>query len=109
MAFSNRSGSIMMSGFRGVIADNAGYEPDGKQSMDSTTIEQMIRAGLPDAQVEVSGADGVHFEAVVISPSFRDMPTLKRHRMVYATLGPLMGNEIHALGLRTLTPEEQDA
>lgn len=75
--------------------------------MDSTTIEQMIRDGLPDAQVEVSGADGVHFEAVVVCPSFRGLPTLKRHRMVYATLGRLMGQEIHALGLRTLTPEEQ--
>jgi acid stress-induced BolA-like protein IbaG/YrbA len=74
--------------------------------MDSKTIEQMISTGLKDAQVTVSGDDGVHFEAVVISPSFRDLPTLKRHRMVYATLGPLMGNEIHALGLRTLTPEE---
>ena len=66
----------------------------------------MISAGLPGARVEVSGADGVHFEAVVICPSFAGLPTLKRHRMVYATLGSLMGNEIHALGLRTLTPEE---
>jgi acid stress-induced BolA-like protein IbaG/YrbA len=74
--------------------------------MDSKTIEQMISAGLPDAKVIVSGEDGVHFEAVVISPSFSGMPTLKRHRMVYATLGALMGNEIHALGLRTQTPEE---
>jgi len=74
--------------------------------MDSKTIEQMISAGLPDAQVVVSGDDGVHFEAVVISPSFDGLPTLKRHRMVYATLGALMGNEIHALGLRTQTPEE---
>jgi acid stress-induced BolA-like protein IbaG/YrbA len=69
----------------------------------------MIRDGLPDSQVQVSGDDGVHFEAVVISPSFAGLPTLKRHRMVYATLGKLMGHEIHALGLRTLTPEEQSA
>ena len=74
--------------------------------MDSKTIEQMIAAGLPDAQVAVSGDDGVHFEAVVISPSFSGLPTLKRHRMVYATLGALMGNEVHALGLRTQAPEE---
>jgi acid stress-induced BolA-like protein IbaG/YrbA len=77
--------------------------------MDTTTIEQMIRAGLPDAQVEVSGADGVHFEAVVVSTSFGGLPTLKRHRLVYATLGRFMGNEIHALGLRTLTPDEHGA
>ena len=75
--------------------------------MDSPTIEQMIRDGLPDAEVRVTGDDGVHFEAVVISPSFSGLPTLRRHRMVYATLGKLMGNEIHALGLTTLTPEER--
>ncbi len=74
--------------------------------MDSATIEQMIREGLPDAEVSVSGDDGVHFEATVISPSFEGQMTLKRHRMVYATLGSLMGHEIHALGLRTLTPDE---
>ena len=74
--------------------------------MDSATIEQMIRDGLPDAEVRVSGEDGVHFEAVVVSPSFAGLPTIKRHRMVYATLGRFMGNEIHALGLRTQTPEE---
>ena len=74
--------------------------------MDSATIEQLIRDGMPQAEVTVSGDDGVHFEAVVVSESFRGMPTIKRHRMVYATLGKLMGNEIHALGLRTETPEE---
>ena len=75
--------------------------------MDSTTIEQMISAGLPNATVRVSGNDGVHFEAVVVSPEFAGRATLQRHRMVYATLGTLMGNEIHALGLKTLSPEEQ--
>lgn len=72
--------------------------------MDSKMIEQMISAGLPDAEVTVSGDDGVHFEALVISPSFAGKTTLQRHRMVYATLGKLMGNEIHALGLRTELP-----
>lgn len=74
--------------------------------MDSTTIAQMIREGLPDADVEVTGEDGVHFEAVVKSPSFAGKTTLARHRMVYATLGELMGREIHALGLKTELPDE---
>ncbi len=74
--------------------------------MDSITIEQMIRAGLPDAQVSVTGADGVHFEAEVISASFAGKSTLQRHRMVYATLGELMGREIHALALRTDVPAD---
>ena len=74
--------------------------------MDSTTIAQIILKGLPDADVTVSGDDGVHFEAVVRCAAFAGKPTLARHRMVYATLGELMGNEIHALGLRTELPED---
>jgi acid stress-induced BolA-like protein IbaG/YrbA len=77
--------------------------------MDSTRIEQMIRAGLPDAEVSVKGADGVHFEAHIISAAFAGKSTLQRHRMVYATLGELMGREIHALGLRTELPDSKDA
>ncbi len=73
--------------------------------MDSTTIAQMILAGLPGAEVTVTGDDGVHFEAVVRSAEFAGKTTLARHRMVYATLGELMGNEIHALGLRTELPD----
>jgi len=76
--------------------------------MDTTSIEQMIQAGLPDAKVAVTGDDGVHFEAHVVSPSFTGKSTLQRHRLVYATLGKLMGNEIHALGLRTETPQESN-
>ena len=75
--------------------------------MDSATIEQLIRSGLPDADVSVSGADGVHFEARIVSPSFAGKSTLQRHRMVYATLGEHMGREIHALGLRTELPGEK--
>ena len=75
--------------------------------MDSTTIAQMILKGLPGADVTVSGDDGVHFEAVVLCETFAGKSTLARHRMVYATLGKLMGNEIHALGLRTELPEKQ--
>ena len=68
----------------------------------------MIRKGLPNAEVAVSGDDGVHFEAVVRCASFAGKPTLARHRMVYATLGELMGHEIHALGLLTELPEQKD-
>ncbi|MCK9538374.1 BolA family protein [Dokdonella sp.] len=74
--------------------------------MDPSSIEQLIRQGLPEAHVVVQGADGVHFEALVVSPAFSGKLPLARHRMVYATLGELMGGAIHALSLRTLTPEE---
>ena len=74
--------------------------------MDSSTIEQMIRQGLPDAEISVTGADGVHFEARIISTEFCGKTTLQRHRMVYATLGELMGREIHALSLQTELPDK---
>ncbi len=74
--------------------------------MDTQTIHHLIQHGLPDAEISVEGADGVHFEARVVSPAFAGKLPLARHRMVYATLGEHMGNAIHALSLRTLTPEE---
>ncbi len=74
--------------------------------MDPSRIKSLIEQGLPGARVEVAGADGVHFEARVISDAFAGQLPLARHRLVYATLGALMGNEIHALSLKTLTPDE---
>ena len=77
--------------------------------MNPGTIKQMIEAGLPGAQVDVRGEDGVHFEARVVSAAFAGKLPLARHRLVYATLGDRMGGEIHALALKTLTPEEAAA
>ncbi|MEY2866112.1 MAG: BolA family protein [Gammaproteobacteria bacterium] len=74
--------------------------------MSPETIAQMIQAGLPGAQVEVFGDDGVHFEALIVHEAFAGKLPLARHRMVYATLGDKMGGEIHALALKTLTPAE---
>ena len=74
--------------------------------MDAATIADLIQRGLPDARVEVEGADGVHFEARVVSAAFAGKLPLARHRMVYATLGERMGGEIHALALKTVTPAE---
>ncbi len=74
--------------------------------MDSLTVQNLIQQGMPEAKVEVHGPDGVHFEALVVSPVFAGKLPLARHRLVYATLGELMGGAIHALSLRTLTPEE---
>jgi len=71
------------------------------------TIRDLILAGLPGAEVVVHGDDGAHFEAEVVHAGFAGKPTLARHRMVYAALGALMGREIHALALRTITPDER--
>jgi len=69
-------------------------------------IKHLIMQGLPAAEVSVSSNDGTHFEAEVIASSFNGKPPLARHQMVYATLGERMGRDIHALSLRTLTPDE---
>ena len=74
--------------------------------MDANRIRDLIQSGLPDAEISVQGDDGVHFEARVVSTAFTGKLPLARHRMVYATLGDLMGGAIHALALKTLTPEE---
>lgn len=80
--------------------------PEETQKMDSSSVQSLIQKGMPEAKVEVNGPDGVHFEALVVSAAFAGKLPLARHRMVYATLGDLMGGAIHALSLRTLTPEE---
>ena len=74
--------------------------------MDAETIRKLIESGLPGARADVQGDDGVHFEATVVAEAFRGKLPLARHRMVYATLGELMGGAIHALSLKTLTPDE---
>ena len=74
--------------------------------MDADTIRRMIEDGLPGARARVQGDDGVHFEATVVAEAFRGKLPLARHRMVYATLGELMGGAIHALALKTVTPDE---
>ncbi len=76
--------------------------------MDASTVQNLIQRGMPEATVDVQGPDGVHFEALVVSPAFAGKLPLARHRLVYATLGDLMGGEIHALSLRTLTPDEYE-
>jgi len=73
--------------------------------MQPEDIKQMIEHGLPGARVSVTG-DGHHFEAEVIASEFAGKSTLQQHQIVYRTLGNKMGNEIHALSLRTLTPGE---
>ncbi len=77
-----------------------------KGTLDAETIRKLIETGLPGAEVQVQGDDGVHFEASVVSEAFRGKLPLARHRLVYATLGELMGGAIHALALKTVTPEE---
>lgn len=74
--------------------------------MTAEEIENLIRAGLPGAEVRVRTEDNVHYAAAVIAAAFAGLRPLQRHQLVYRTLGELMGGEIHALALETLTPDE---
>lgn len=49
---------------------------------------------------------GGHFEVLIVSPRFRGLTVLQRHRLVYEAVGDMMRREIHALGIRALSPDE---
>ena len=73
-------------------------------------IQRMIQAALPDAHVMVAGDDGQHFQALIVSPAFFGKSLVQQHQMVYGALGANMRDAvIHALALRTLTPEQFSA
>lgn len=69
------------------------------------SIRQGIASGLACEHVELAG-DGQHFEALVVSGAFSGRSRVQRHQLVYAALGERMREEIHALSMRCLTPEE---
>ena len=77
--------------------------------MNAAEVQALIQAGLPGAEVRVESDDDTHFEAVVVAPQFSGRRMIQRHQLVYATLGPRMGREIHALSIQALTPEEAGA
>ena len=68
-------------------------------------VKRYIVENLECEHVEVSG-DGHHFEAVIVSQAFRGKSRVQQHQMVYKALGERMREEIHALSMQTLTPED---
>jgi acid stress-induced BolA-like protein IbaG/YrbA len=68
-------------------------------------LRNTIVNGLPCDHVEVLGDDGQHFEAVIVSPKFTGKNRVQQHQLVYLALGDRMRAEIHALSMRTLTPD----
>jgi acid stress-induced BolA-like protein IbaG/YrbA len=75
--------------------------------MDTTPelIHGYLTAGLECTHLEVDG-DGRHFTALIVSPAFAGKRLIQRHQIVYAALGDRMKEEIHALSMKTLTPDE---
>lgn len=68
-------------------------------------LETYITQNLACDYIKVLGDDGTHFEAVIVSPEFAGKSMVQQHQRVYAALGDKMKAEIHALSMRTLTPE----
>ncbi len=75
--------------------------------MENRQVEALIQAGLPDAEVKVSG-DGRHFEVEVVSPAFEGKSLIQRHRMIMDTVkAQVASDELHALSIKSArTPEE---
>ena len=68
-------------------------------------LQQAIAAELDCKWLKVDG-DGQHFDAVIVSAAFEGRSRIERHRLVYAALGDRMRQRVHALSMKTLTPEE---
>jgi acid stress-induced BolA-like protein IbaG/YrbA len=74
--------------------------------LQAADIEKIITKNLDCDYVEVRGDDGTHFEAVTVSKLFKDLSKIKQHQLVYKALGDMMKQDIHALSMKTLNPEE---
>ncbi len=68
-------------------------------------VKDYITAGLACEHVEGAG-DGAHFDAVIVSAAFAGKNKVQQHQIVYRALGDRMREEIHALSMQTLTPED---
>ncbi len=73
--------------------------------MTENEIKKFIEDALPDSRVEIEDlkGDGDHYSATVISKSFSGKTRVEQHKMVYQALKGRMGNELHALKLKTIT------
>ena len=69
-------------------------------------IESIIAKNLDCVFIQVKGDDGTHFEAIIVSSLFIDKSMIKQHQIVYEALGDMMKQEIHALSIKTLTPDQ---
>ena len=72
-------------------------------AMTKDNIEELIIQSIPDAKVTIEDlrGDGDHYSAIVVSKSFDGKSMIQQHKMVYESLKDKMGNELHALELKT--------
>lgn len=74
--------------------------------LSSEEVRRYIMHDMPCEYVAVQGNDGQHFEAVIVSAAFAGKSMVQQHQLVYKALGERMRSEIHALSMRTFTPED---
>ena len=74
--------------------------------MEPKTIEDKIKAHIECDYIHVHSDDLRHYAATIVSPAFAGLNKLKRHRQVHQALGSVMGNEIHAMSIQAMTPDE---
>jgi stress-induced morphogen len=84
--------------------------------METAEVERLIESGIEDAEATVTlprvpdeDHEDAHFAAVVVSPAFDGKTLVQQHQMVYDALGESMTTDIHAMELKTYTPEEYEA
>jgi len=72
-------------------------------AMDLKEIEKFIKEAMPDASIEIQdlAGDGNHYSATIISSQFAGKSKIEQHKMVYNSLRGRMGNELHALAIKT--------
>ena len=72
-------------------------------AMDLKEIEKLIREALPDATIDIQdlAGDGNHYSATIVSSQFSGKSKIEQHKMVYNSLKGRMGNELHALAIKT--------
>jgi acid stress-induced BolA-like protein IbaG/YrbA len=69
-------------------------------------LQSYITQHLACEYIKVSGDDGTHFDAVLVSSAFVGKNRVQQHQLVYGALGDRMRAEIHALSMQTYTPEQ---
>lgn len=77
--------------------------------MEASQIEELIREGIPDAEVRIEDlrGDGDHYAAYITSASFEGKSRVQQHQMVYDALRGKMGGELHALAIQTSVPKSK--
>ncbi|MCX7544604.1 BolA family protein [Marinicella gelatinilytica] len=74
--------------------------------MEPKTIEDKIKAHIDCDYIHVHSDDLRHYAAIIVSPIFEGQNKIKRHRHIHQALGSVMGNEIHAMSIQAMTPDE---